>query len=71
MKVSLWASSVAPPKQHDHAQAHPLHGFHLAVAHAQIGDLRDGGHDGHGRCRVDAPDLEGDEEQDDGEKVDQ
>ncbi len=58
-------------EHHDHAEADPLHRFDPAVPYAQVGDLGHGGGDRHGRGRVDAPDLEGHEEQDDGEEVDQ
>ena len=43
----------------------------IAGLHAQVGNLRNGGNDGHARCHKHAPYLEGDEEQQDREKIDQ
>ncbi|MNT46714.1 hypothetical protein D3C72_1833810 [compost metagenome] len=58
-------------KDDDDPQADPLHGLDLAGLHAQVGNLRNGGNDGHARCHKHTPYLEGDEEQQDGEKIDQ
>ena len=58
-------------KKHDDRQADPLHGLDLAVAQPQVGDLHHRGGDRHAGGDIDARELEGREEQDDGEKVDQ
>ena len=71
MKVSFCSAIVAPPNSTMTRQADPLHGFHLAGAVAQPDDLDDGRRNRHACGHIDAGELERDEEQDDGEKVEQ
>ncbi|MGF6479269.1 hypothetical protein QFZ91_001432 [Paraburkholderia sp. JPY419] len=56
---------------HDDAEAHPQHRVDLAVAERHPRDLHQRGDDRHCRRRENAPDLEGDEEQDDREQIEQ
>ncbi|MNW12843.1 hypothetical protein D3C71_2106310 [compost metagenome] len=56
-------------KHADDQQADPLHRFHLAVAEAHPGNLEHRGNHRDGRGRIDAEQLEGDEEQDDRKQV--
>src|SRR6185436_19675052 len=58
-------------KDHDDRQAYPQHGVDLAMAQPGPADLADGRSDGDGRGRVDAPELEGHEKQQNRKDVEQ
>ena len=70
-KVFILGQQRGTPKQHDHPQADPLHGFDLAQFKAQVGNLDDGGDDGHRCGGVDAPEFEYRKKQGNREKINQ